>query len=107
MVVPCDAPFLPTDLVARLSEAAGQEQGAVTVSGGRRHPTVALWPVRLREALRRALVEEDQRRVEIILRRHDFVEVEWPVEPLDPFVNVNDSTGLAEAKALLERWPAA
>ena len=41
MVVPCDAPFLPVDLVARLQVAAG-EGGAVAVSGGRRHPAVAL-----------------------------------------------------------------
>ena len=51
-VVPCDTPFLPVDLVARLRAAAGEEGGAVTVSGGRRHPAVALWPVRLGQALR-------------------------------------------------------
>lgn len=107
MVVPCDAPFLPANLVARLRSAAGGQGGALAVSGGRRHPAVALWPVTLRHALRKALVEEDQRRVEIILRRHGFIEVEWPVEPFDPFINVNDPQGLAAAQDLLERWPAA
>lgn len=107
MVVPCDAPFLPFDLVARLQAGGGSERGAVATSGRRRHPTAALWPVHLRQALRQALVEEDQRRVETILRRHDFVEVEWPMEPFDPFVNVNDPIGLADARALLARWPAA
>jgi len=106
-VVPCDAPFLPADLVARLGAAAGSSGGAVATSGGRRHPTAALWPVRLHAALKSALVEEDQRRVETILRRYDFVEVEWPVEPLDPFMNVNDRDGLAAARDLLERWPQA
>lgn len=107
VVVPCDAPFLPVDLVARLSAAAGGKGGAVTVSGGRRHPTAALWPAHLRQALRTALVEEDQKRVETILRRHGFIEVEWLVEPFDPFMNVNDPEGLAQARALLERWPQA
>jgi molybdenum cofactor guanylyltransferase len=106
-VVPCDTPFLPVDLVARLRAAAGHEGGAVAVSGGRRHPAVALWPVHLGRALRTALVEEDQRRVEIMLRRHGFVEVGWPTEPLDPFVNVNDPEGLSRAQALLEHWPGA
>ncbi|WP_448953199.1 molybdenum cofactor guanylyltransferase MobA [Labrys neptuniae] len=107
MAVPCDAPFLPEDLVARLHAVAGPAGGAVAISAGRRHPTVALWPVRLRAALRTALVDEDQRRVETILRRHDFVEVAWPADPFDPFANVNDPAGMAQAEALLARFPAA
>ncbi|MFC2249749.1 molybdenum cofactor guanylyltransferase MobA [Labrys portucalensis] len=106
-VVPCDAPFLPADLVARLRAGTQAGRGAVAVSAGRRHPTAALWPVHLRSALRKALVEEDQRRLEAILRRHDFAEVTWPAEPFDPFANVNDSAGMAEAEALLARFPAA
>ncbi|WP_413993002.1 molybdenum cofactor guanylyltransferase MobA [Labrys okinawensis] len=107
VVVPCDAPFLPADLVARLRAAVGGKGGAVSVSGGRRHPTAALWPVHLRQVLRVALVEENQRRVETFLRRHGFVEVAWPAEPFDPFMNVNDPDGMVQARALLERWPQA
>lgn len=106
-VVPCDTPFLPGDLVARLRDGAGEGRGAVATSAGRRHPTSALWPAGLREALRKALVDEDQRRVETILRRHDFAEVGWPADPFDPFANVNDPGGMAEAQALLARYPAA
>jgi len=105
VAVPCDAPFLPADLVRRLRDGAPEGRGAVAVSAGRRHPAVALWPVGLRGALRTALVEEGQRRVEIILRRHDFAEIHWPAEPFDPFVNVNDREGLAQAAFLLARWP--
>jgi len=97
MVVPCDAPQLPADLVARLAAAwqAAGALGALAVSAGRRHPAVALWPVALAPALRDALVEEDLRRVDTFLRRHGFVEVEWLAEPADPFVNVNTPEGLA------------
>src|SRR5262249_42119516 len=59
--VPGDCPFLPGDLVARLS-AARQAAGvplACARSGDWRHPVVGLWPVALREDLRKALVEED------------------------------------------------
>ena len=106
-VVPCDAPFLPADLVARLRAGTQAGRGAVAVSAGRRHPTASLWPVDLRTTLRKALVEEDQRRVETILRQHDFAEVAWVAEPFDPFVNVNDPDGMAEAEALLARFPTA
>ena len=66
---------------------------------------LALWPTWLRKALRSALVGEDIRRVELVLRRHAFCEVEWPVQPFDPFVNVNDAEGLAEAASVLAHWP--
>lgn len=41
--VPCDTPFLPQDLIARLFEAAGEGPAAVAVAGGRRQPTIALY----------------------------------------------------------------
>src|SRR6266480_7672372 len=54
--VPGDCPFLPGDLVARLSavrEAAGVPL-ACARSGDWRHPVVGLWPVTLREDLRKS-----------------------------------------------------
>lgn len=105
-VAPCDAPFLPQDLVAGLHRAR-RGSGAVAVSGGRAHPTAALWPVACRQALRRALVEEGVRRVATMIERLGFAEAEWPAEPFDPFVNVNDPEGLASAERLLARWPGA
>jgi len=91
VTVPGDTPFAPQDLVARLTQAqaeAGAEI-AVAVSGGRVHHAVALWPVSLRGALRRALVDEDVRAVSGFIARHSSVAVDWPVEPYDPFFNVN------------------
>ncbi|GLI93238.1 molybdenum cofactor guanylyltransferase [Methylocystis echinoides] len=98
---PADTPFLPADLVERLYSArarAGAEI-AVAASGDRAHHAVALWPTRLREELRRALLEEDERKVSAFIARYRNVAVEWPVEPFDPFFNVNrpEDVGLAEA----------
>ena len=55
--VPGDCPFLPKDLVARLHAArvAAGAPLACARSGEWRHPVVGLWPVALREDLRRAL----------------------------------------------------
>ena len=100
LAVPADTPFLPPDLVGRLHEgrmAAGLPL-ACAVSGGRTHPVVALWPVSLREQLRRAVVTEEERRVGRWMAGTGLAEVDWPMEPVDPFLNVNTPEDLAEAE---------
>ena len=55
--VAVDTPFFPGDLVPQLLLAAeGSSSGAALAwSGGRTHPTFALWPVTLRSDLRATL----------------------------------------------------
>ena len=99
---PADCPFLPSDLVPRL-HAARISQGtplACAQSGGRRHPVAGLWPVALREDLRRALVNEGLRKIEAWTARHGVAFAEWPVEPIDPFFNVNTPEDVAAAERL-------
>jgi molybdenum cofactor guanylyltransferase len=105
--VPGDAPFIPRDLVARLA-AAREADGAdiaVAASAGRVHPVVALWSANLAAELRRAIVEEGLRKVERWIDRHSSVRVEFPVEPVDPFFNVNRLEDLAEAERLCRLYP--
>ena len=97
-----DAPFLPSDFVARLAEAIGAGADiAVAASGGRIHPVAALWPTALAGDLRRALVGERVRKVEGFMRRHRVAAVEWPASRIDPFFNVNTPGDLAQAEAML------
>lgn len=100
--LPCDTPFLPDDLADRLTEAARKTRNglACAASGGRVHPVVALWPVSLRENLRRALAE-GVRGIGQFQRRFGCATVEWPEKPRDPFMNVNTPEDLAAAEALL------
>ncbi|WP_407943104.1 molybdenum cofactor guanylyltransferase MobA [Methylobacterium oxalidis] len=100
-----DAPFLPLDLVARLGAArrAGGAPIAMAASGGREHFTTALWAVSLTDDLRAALVERDERRVGAYLARHGAVPVAWPIEPVDPFLNVNTPEDLDLAASMLAR----
>jgi molybdenum cofactor guanylyltransferase len=98
-----DAPFLPGDLVARLI-AGMQEQGAdlaCAASGGQEHPVIGLWPVRLREELRRALIDEDIRKVDVWTGRYKLATVEFSTQPIDPFFNANRPEDLERAAALL------
>jgi molybdopterin-guanine dinucleotide biosynthesis protein A len=99
---PGDCPFLPGDLVARLS-AARQAAGvplACARSGDWRHPVVGLWPVALREDLRKALVEENMHKIETWTARHGIAIGDWPATPIDPFFNVNTPTDAAEAERI-------
>jgi molybdenum cofactor guanylyltransferase len=100
--VPGDCPFLPADLVARLS-AARQAAGvplACARSGDWRHPVVGLWPVALREDLRKALVEENMHKIESWTARHGIAIGDWPATPVDPFFNVNTPADAAEAERI-------
>ncbi|MSP87530.1 MAG: molybdenum cofactor guanylyltransferase MobA [Alphaproteobacteria bacterium] len=99
-----DAPFLPLDLVARLSDAvvSGADL-ACAASGGQAHPVFGLWPVRLREALRRALVEDEIRKVDAWTARYRLVQVGFAAEPVDPFFNTNRPEDLVQAERLLAR----
>ena len=102
LTAPGDAPFLPHDLVARLEDGRMADRAAIVRarSGDHDHGVVALWSVALRADLRRALVEEDLRRVGAFARRHALATVTWPVQPVDPFLNVNTPEDLASAERL-------
>ena len=100
--VAADTPFIPRDLVARLHEAR-EEQGvplACAASGGWTHPVIGLWPVSLRDDLRRALTVEDERKIDRWTARYGCASAEWPVEPVDPFFNANRPEDLDEAERL-------
>lgn len=127
VTVAWDTPFLPLDLVARLSAAAEDASAAsgraetrpdaaprpaVACSpdpaGGREatHPVVALWPVALRHDLRASLAA-GERRVGAFLARHGAARARFPLQagpagapPLDPFFNINTPADMAEAERL-------
>ncbi|RAZ88616.1 molybdenum cofactor guanylyltransferase MobA [Mesorhizobium hawassense] len=104
-----DTPFFPDNLVERLTAATHDRSSAIAVasSDGRWHPTFALWPLGLRDALRHFLVDEDNRRVSAFMERHGFIQVEFPMieadgQKIDPFFNINTPDDLAAAERLLQ-----
>jgi molybdenum cofactor guanylyltransferase len=97
-----DCPFLPRDLVERLTRARAEQdaQLAVASSGGQSHPVIGLWSVALRGELRHALVAEDVRKIDRWTARYRLATVNWPTTPLDPFFNANTMDDIAEADRL-------
>ncbi len=99
--VAADTPFIPGDLATRLHRAravAGTPLACAT-SGGQQHHAIGLWPVALREDLRQALAA-GERRLGRWTQIHGVAVADWPVEPFDPFFNVNTPEDLAEAERL-------
>ena len=103
VTIATDTPFLPADLVATMMAARHREDAelACAVSNGRTHPVFGLWPVTLAGALRRAMVEEDIRKVDRFTARYRLAEAAFPTAPFDPFFNTNRPEDLEEAERLL------
>ena len=100
--VPGDCPFLPDDLVARLSAAREREKKplACARSGEQRHPVIGLWSVALRDDLRAALCHDGMRKIEAWTARHGVAIAQWAATPVDPFFNVNTPDDAAQAERL-------
>ncbi|MFC4278719.1 molybdenum cofactor guanylyltransferase MobA [Achromobacter aloeverae] len=112
--VPCDTPFLPGDLVARLalalalpadgagggtdgSGADGRPRIAVARAGGHRQSVCMLLPIDLLPSLR-AYLDAGERKVDRWQDRHGCVEVAFDDEAA--FMNLNTMAELARAQSL-------
>jgi molybdenum cofactor guanylyltransferase len=105
--VPGDCPFVPRDLVTRLHEArtAAGVPLACARSGEWRHPVAGLWPVSLREDLRRAISDEGLRKIEVWTERQGIALANWADTPVDPFFNVNTPDDAARAEEIAKLYP--
>jgi molybdopterin-guanine dinucleotide biosynthesis protein A len=54
----------------------------------------------LREDLRKALVEDDMRKIEAWTARHGVAIADWPDQPIDPIFNVNTPEDAARAERI-------
>lgn len=101
LTFPCDTPFLPADLLSRLEEAlAPPARAAMAASGGREHPSCALWSAEAEPELA-VYLDSGGRSLTGFARRLDARVVEWAFEPIDPFFNVNDQADLEAAEAII------
>lgn len=107
LTIAADCPFLPIDLAPRLLaiQQIREARIAISASGGWAHPTIALWDISLRHDLRRALVEESVRKIDLFTIRYKTAEVEWPIRPFDPFFNANRPDDIIEAEGILAQHP--
>jgi molybdopterin-guanine dinucleotide biosynthesis protein A len=95
VTVPCDSPFLPADLVARLQVAlqAAGAQLAVAKTGDQAHPVFSLMRRDVHESLR-AFLGSGQRKIDKWYAALKVVEVPFDDEA-EAFLNINTREELA------------
>ncbi|WP_076413202.1 molybdenum cofactor guanylyltransferase MobA [Shewanella sp. UCD-KL12] len=102
LVVPCDCPLLPTDLVSRmLSQIESNDaELAVASDGKREQPVVMLLKPSLRDSMK-AFLDAGERKIDFWYAKHNCVVTDFSDQP-NAFVNVNtpeQKQQLAEAIA--------
>jgi len=93
LTIPVDTPFIPEDLLTRLTPAP-----TVACYQGRQHHLVALWPTSAAAILARFLEPDGNHKVRDVLRLLRARQVSFNA-PHDPFHNINTSEDLAIAAA--------
>ena len=98
MVVPCDAPLLPKDLVSRLVEAAGDSKPLAVIphDGTRLQPLFGLYSLEALPLLEEFL-KSGQRKVGIWVESLSPQVVDFSDQP-DAFLNINSPEELVEAE---------
>ncbi len=96
-ICPCDSPFLPLDLVAKLASPVVHSEATVSVviGGGRPQPVFALISRQLQDSLKDYLASGG-RKIMSWYRQQKLVEVDFGRDAL-PFVNINSPDELADA----------
>ena len=97
VTVPCDSPFLPLDLVARLKQQLSQNEIAVAKTGRQPHPVFALVRRSVLPHLERFLAGGG-RKIDAWYATLSVVEVSFDDQP-DAFRNINTLDELSEAAA--------
>jgi molybdopterin-guanine dinucleotide biosynthesis protein A len=102
LLVPCDAPFVPPDLAARLLACAldSARPGAVVLYESEIQPTFSIWSSSILPQLERAVLEDGMAGIKQFLNVVELAELGWPGSEPSPFFNINDQDALLKASHL-------
>ncbi len=99
LMVGCDQPFLPTDLLSHLGSAIGNAAAAVPVSNGREQPMATLW--RTDSVSLAKYIDDGGQSLRRFAKDVGAKFVDWEADE-DPFFNANDQHALALAERRLK-----
>lgn len=104
VLCPCDAPFIPENLVQVLLDAGqGQHAPAAVVSyRGELQPTFSFWQSHHLDVIQEALVNKGIGGLKTVLKMVPHEVVEWASGEPSPFFNVNTPEDLENAQKWLD-----
>jgi len=104
VLCPCDAPFIPVDLVRKFLEAGqGKDNPVVVVSyQGELQPTFSMWQTRHLPVIHEAVVKRGDGGLKYMLKSLPHTVVEWAFAEPSPFFNVNTPDDLKAASRWLD-----
>lgn len=105
VLCPCDAPFIPDNLVQVLLNADQSENKPVVVISyqGVLQPTFSLWQNHHLPAIREAAVEQGRGGIKHLITSLPHKAVEWKTVNPSPFFNVNTPEEFESAALWLDR----
>lgn len=104
VLCPCDAPFVPENLVQRLCDASqGVADEVVVISYlGELQPTFSLWQNHHLEVIQEAVTGKGIGGLKYMMKSLPIQIVEWPEVKLSPFFNINTPAELKTAETWLD-----
>ena len=105
VLCPCDAPFIPDNLVPTLLDANQRDTESVVVVSyqGVLQPTFSLWQTHHLPVIRDAVLDEGIGGLKYVLTSLPYKVVEWASSVPPPFFNVNTPEELQTAALWLDR----
>jgi molybdenum cofactor guanylyltransferase len=105
VLCPCDAPFVPVNLVQTLLEESRDKIRPVVAVAwqGSVQPTFSLWQIQHLPVIRAAVLEQGIGGLKQVLLSMPHKVVEWPAVEPPPFFNINTPEELETAALWLDR----
>lgn len=100
MIMPCDTPFLPDCLLQRMYNGIGASVVALSQYDRWLHPACSLWRTDAATVLPDYLAR-GRRSLIGFAETVGYVAVDWPIEDVDPFLNINTAANLLMAEEIM------
>ena len=102
LLVACDMPFLPRDLLPRLAAAIGDKSAALPVAEGHLQAMAGLWRVAPDELA--AFIAQGGRSLRRFAKAQEAAEIQWSADGTgNTFEDIDDLAQLSDAEARLKR----
>ena len=103
VIVPCDGPFIPNNLVCELHDAIKENDSDVCFIqyDGILQTTFSIWNTRVKESVKKAFLVNKDGGFKRLAAGLNSTFLPWPVTSVNPFFNINSKKDLNLAEAIL------